>query len=43
MAEAFRPGRTDLDATKKSEVVRLTRRPREPITKVARATSATAV
>ena len=42
IAHALRLGRTDRDATKKSEVVRLNRRPQVPIAKVAIVTRTTA-
>ena len=42
IAEAFSPGRTEREATKKSEVVRLNRSPQVPMASVARVTSRTA-
>ena len=42
MAEAFRPGRTEREATKKSDVVRLNFSPQVPIASVATVTSRTA-
>ncbi len=42
IADAFRPGRTEREATKKSDVVRLNLSPHVPIARVAMVTSSTA-